>query len=75
MTPNVGRWDRLLRVVAGAGFLVAAVLGGTDVADALGLVGVALMVTGLAGRCLVYQVLGLSTRDDGPRSEQLHASH
>jgi hypothetical protein len=65
---NEGTVDRSLRVIAGIGLLSLTVLGPKT---AWGLVGLPLLVTGLAGTCPLYTLLGLSTcpmKPSGPTS-------
>jgi Protein of unknown function (DUF2892) len=65
---NEGTVDRSLRVIAGIGLLSLTVLGPKT---AWGLVGLVPLVTGLAGTCPLYTLLGLSTcpmKPSGPTS-------
>jgi hypothetical protein len=65
---NEGTADRVLRVIAGVGLLSLTVIGPKT---NWGLVGLVPLVTGLAGRCPLYTLLGLSTcaaDDPGPAS-------
>jgi hypothetical protein len=64
---NEGAADRILRVVAGLGLLSLTVLGPKT---GWGLVGLVPLVTGLAGTCPLYSILGLSTcpKPSGPTS-------
>jgi len=55
---NEGTVDRSLRVIAGIGLLSLTVLGPKT---SWGLVGLVPLVTGLAGTCPLYTLLGLST--------------
>jgi hypothetical protein len=55
---NEGTMDRILRVVAGIGLLSLTVVGPRT---SWGLVGLLPLVTGLAGTCPLYSLLGLST--------------
>ena len=55
---NEGAVDRILRVVAGIALLSLTVLGPKT---GWGLVGLVPLVTGLAGTCPLYSLLGLST--------------
>lgn len=60
---NVGKVDRIFRVVFGAGFLFG---GWSYVAAPLSylllLVGLILLVTGLVGACPAYSVIGITTK-------------
>lgn len=69
MTKNVGSTDRLIRLIAGVILLIIAVpslagmafvgLGGW--AWLIGLIGVALVATGLLNFCWAYSLLGINT--------------
>jgi len=63
MKPNVGRLDRLARAAAALAFLVCAVAAPVPLAvrGALAAAGVYVVITVLAGRCVGYSLLGLST--------------
>jgi cadmium resistance protein CadD (predicted permease) len=67
MTRNVGTWDRILRVVVGLFVLSLVVVGPQTLWGLLGLIPLA---TGLAGRCGVYSLFGVSTC--GPAGHQPH---
>lgn len=63
MTKNVGSIDRIVRIVA---FIVIAILILTKeltgaAAIILGIIGVALLITALAGYCWLYTLLKIST--------------
>lgn len=58
MKLNVGSIDRILRVVVGAGLVVAAALGALPV---WGYIGIVPLVTGAFGLCPIYALLKLST--------------
>jgi hypothetical protein len=58
MKRNEAVWDRMIRVVLGGG-LVSLVFVGPQ--TLWGVVGILPLVTGLAGYCPLYQLLGLST--------------
>ena len=65
---NEGTADRILRIVAGIIGLSLTVLGPKT---SWGLVGLVPLVTGLAGTCPLYTLLGLSTcpmKPSGPTS-------
>ncbi|MGV3572822.1 MAG: YgaP family membrane protein [Ramlibacter sp.] len=55
---NVGTTDRALRILAG---LVLIGLTATQVIGLWGLVGIVPLLTGLAGTCPVYSLLGIRT--------------
>jgi hypothetical protein len=74
MEVNVGERDRLLRLIFGVyamlmGFLFIQGVIGT----LLGIVGVVLLVTGLARRCGIYELLGISTVSEAALSEEVAA--
>ncbi|MBN9461497.1 MAG: DUF2892 domain-containing protein [Burkholderiales bacterium] len=58
MLKNVGGMDRMLRVVVGLALIVMAVTGTIGV---WGWIGVVPLVTGLAGWCPAYRLLGMNT--------------
>ncbi len=57
---NVGTVDRALRILVGLGVLSLFFLleGGVKY---VGLLGLAVLLTGLAGSCLMYRVMGFNT--------------
>lgn len=55
---NLGTWDRVLRIVAGASILTLALVGPATPWAYLGLVP---LLTGLIGFCPAYCPLGMST--------------
>jgi len=61
MTTNVGNLDRLIRMTAGVGAVVAGFMTGSGAGCILTIVGLALIVSGMAGSCLLYSMLGVST--------------
>ncbi|MFZ4757820.1 MAG: YgaP family membrane protein [Burkholderiaceae bacterium] len=58
MKTNVGGIDRILRIVAG---LILVALAATGTVGLWGWIGVIPLVTGLAGTCPLYSILGLNT--------------
>ncbi len=58
MSLNVGRWDRVLRVVVG---LVLIALAATGTVGLWGWIGVVPVATGLFGFCPAYSLLGIKT--------------
>jgi hypothetical protein len=58
MKLNEAIWDRMVRIVLGAGLLSLVFLGPQT---PWGFVGVVPLVTGLVGFCPLYRLLGLST--------------
>ena len=58
MILNVGKYDRLIRIVLGLGLLSLVVIGPKTL---WGLVGLIPLVTGLVGKCALYSMLGMST--------------
>lgn len=57
--PNLGNFDRVLRMVLGSAALALVFTGPRT---AWGYVGVALLITAAIGFCPIYAALGLSTR-------------
>ncbi len=55
--PNVGSFDRVLRVVLG----IAIIGWGVYAQSWWGLLGVPLLLSGLTGQCFLYRVFGIST--------------
>lgn len=62
---NVGKTDRLIRVVLGI-LLIGNVFFALQ--HPIGWIGVVLLITGIAGICPVYSLLGLNTR---PAAEKI----
>ncbi len=58
MKPNEAIWDRTIRVVLGVGLLSLVFVGPQT---PWGFVGVVPLLTGLAGFCPLYRLLGVST--------------
>ena len=58
MKLNEAIWDRMVRIVLGAGLLSLVFLGPQT---PWGFVGVVPLVTGLVGFCPLYRMLGVST--------------
>jgi len=65
MFRNLGRYDRLARVLVGMLLILLAFVGPQS---AWGLVGLVPLITGLFGYCPIYTLLGISTCD--PALEQ-----
>jgi len=61
---NVGKVDRIIRVIVGA-LLVGNVFVGLQ--TVVGWVGLILIVTGLFGTCPVYSLLGINTKPLGEK--------
>lgn len=59
MTPNIGTWDRIARIVIGA-VLIALTLTGTI--GWWGWIGVIPILTAVVRFCPLYPVLGISSR-------------
>ena len=59
LKPNTGNLDRVLRVVIGL-VLISLVFIGPK--TAWGWIGIIPLATGLVGSCLIYSILGLSTK-------------
>ncbi len=58
MKQNVGGIDKILRIVVGIALVAATALGALPV---WGYIGVVPLVTGIAGFCPLYPLLGVST--------------
>jgi hypothetical protein len=58
MKPNIGKTERVVRVVVGMGVLSLAFVGP---ASSWGYLGIAPIVTGLVGWCPPYTLLGIDT--------------
>lgn len=63
MNPNVGRTDRILRVIIGC-VLIALVFIGPQ--TAWGWIGIIPLATALAGRCPAYSIFGIKTCKSRP---------
>ena len=57
MKCNVGKIDRIIRIVIGLGIAIAGVI----FESYWGLVGIAVMATGVFGYCLIYLPLKINT--------------
>jgi hypothetical protein len=66
MTKNIGKVERILRVVIGLGILSLAFVGPRSPWAYLGLVP---LLTGLAGWCPPYALLGIGTAARRPREQ------
>ncbi|MBC7222759.1 MAG: DUF2892 domain-containing protein [Anaerolineae bacterium] len=67
MEANEGTVDRIVRLVVGVVLLWAGLwplggLGGAAWGIVLALIGLVLLVTAATGFCLIYRILGISTR-------------
>ncbi len=60
MKKNVGSIDQIIRIVLGVALLSLVFLLKTDMRW-IGLIGTIPLVTGLAGSCLLYSLLGINT--------------
>jgi len=58
MSRNEGTVDRVLRVIAGLALLSLVFVGPQTM---WGLVGIIPLITGLAGTCPIYSILGINT--------------
>jgi hypothetical protein len=63
MQCNVGKTDKILRIIAGLALLL---LGATGVIGWWGLIGLVPLATGLLGWCPAYSLLGIKTCGKGP---------
>lgn len=61
ITKNVGNFDRVVRMVAGASLVFAAYITGGTAAYILAAAGLMAFITGLVGWCGVYTLLGINT--------------
>ena len=61
MGHNLGNLDRLLRIILGVGAVTAGILKGHGAGCILAIVGLVLVITGLAGYCFMYAMAGVST--------------
>jgi hypothetical protein len=59
---NVGRWDRVARILIGSCVVALAFLGPKTV---WGLAGLVLVVTAMSGWCPLYELLHVGTRRPG----------
>ncbi len=58
MTCNIGKTDRIIRIVVGVGAVVLGVMNGNIIADVVGGV---LLFTAIIGWCPPYALLGINT--------------
>jgi len=58
MKSNVGRTDRIIRIVIGLGI---AIVGGVIFDSYWGLLGIAILATGIFGYCGLYPLLKINT--------------
>ncbi|MCU0676960.1 MAG: DUF2892 domain-containing protein [Myxococcota bacterium] len=72
-SPNVGRWDRVFRIVSGVALAATGwVVGlGPLASGLLTASGIAWALTGLVSRCGVYYLLGYSTCPVSGRARQV----
>lgn len=62
MTANVGSIDRILRVVAGIALIAFAIMAPESIGwKWVGYFGIVPLLTGLAGTCPAYSLIGLNT--------------
>jgi fatty acid desaturase len=62
MTPNVGGFDRIARIVVGLALIAFAVLAPATISwKWVGYIGVVPLLTALVGFCPAYTLLGLNT--------------
>ena len=63
MKPNEGSTDRIIRVIVGILLIIIGwpVLGNNALGIIFDIIGVVLLITGIAGFCGIYKVLGIST--------------
>lgn len=60
---NVGSLDRVVRIVVGIAFLAGFALNmvASPLSWLVALVGLILLVTGIAGTCMLYSIIGVNT--------------
>jgi hypothetical protein len=61
MIKNVGKLDRIIRLIAGAALGYASYAAGGTAAIILGLAAAMAVVTGLVGFCGIYKLFGVNT--------------
>jgi Protein of unknown function (DUF2892) len=72
MKQNAAAWDRALRAVAGVVMLACSIFAPLPLlvrAAALGVGGAYLLVSALAGSCLGYRLMGISTCSLDPKGK------
>ena len=69
MNQNLGIWDRIIRVAIAGGLLYfgLGVYGGSTLGIGLTIFSTIPLVTALLGNCLLYNLLGISTRKANPQ--------
>ena len=60
MTCNIGKADRILRVVFGIAFIVAGFMISGTTGIIMGIVGLVLLITGLMGNCPAYSLFHIN---------------
>lgn len=60
-TVNIGREDKLIRIILGTIIVVASFYSGFYYKTWLGVVGFVLLVTSFTGFCFIYKIFGVST--------------
>lgn len=61
MTYNVGHVDRLIRMMLGVALLLSGLISGGFWGWTTALVGVIIVITGMAGNCFIYSMFDIST--------------
>jgi hypothetical protein len=61
MICNIGKADRILRVVFGIAFIVAGLMISGTTGIIMGIVGLVLLITGLMGNCSAYSLFHINT--------------
>ncbi|MCF8720662.1 YgaP family membrane protein [Nitrospina gracilis] len=61
MTYNVGHVDRLIRMMLGVALLLSGLTSGGFWGWTTALVGVIIVITGMAGNCFIYSMFDIST--------------
>lgn len=62
MCKNVGNLDRLIRIMFGLGMIFQGVLIGHGTGCIVAVAGLVPLISGLASKCPLYELLGLSTK-------------
>jgi uncharacterized membrane protein HdeD (DUF308 family) len=68
MKANESSTDRLIRIILGIIFIILGwfALGNNTLGVILDIIGIILIITGITGFCLIYTLLGMSTKKKEP---------
>jgi len=69
MTRNLGNTDRLIRIVAGAGLIFGGFVKTGGLGCILSIVGLVLVLTGMAGRCPLCSIFNINTCTYRPQAK------